>query len=100
MGRKPVLTYSLVGSCLAFGFYVLAPTVETLFISHALHGVSQCTFLLCMTAISDDAHDPNDPSKLTHAYGMVGVALGVAFVLGPIFGGWLSVEVGFQVGIL
>lgn len=96
VGRKPVLCYSLVVSCLAFGLYVFSPSVTTLFISHALHGVSQCTFLMCMSAITDDAHDPDDPSKLTHSFGLVGVALGVAFVVGPICGGWLSQIAGFQ----
>jgi len=96
VGRKPILAYSLIGSTFSFGLYVVSPSVETLFISHALHGLSQCTFLICMSCISDDAHNPDDPSALTHSFGLVGVALGVAFVLGPIVGGALSQQLGFR----
>jgi len=96
VGRKPVLAYSLIGSALSFSLYVVFPSVETLFISHALHGLSQCTFLTCMSSITDDVHNPDDPSALTHAFGLVGVAIGVAFVLGPIVGGALSQQLGFR----
>jgi DHA1 family tetracycline resistance protein-like MFS transporter len=97
VGRKPILAYSLVGSAVSFGLYVIHPSVETLFISHALHGLTQCTFLICSSAIADDQHDPENSENLTHSFGLVGVALGVAFVLGPVVGGALTNVVGFKV---
>lgn len=96
IGRKPVLAYSLVGSAISFGIYVVAPSVPSLFISHALHGISQCTFVIVMSAVADVEHDPDDPSSLTHSYGLIGVALGVAFVLGPVVGGALAAVLGYR----
>jgi DHA1 family tetracycline resistance protein-like MFS transporter len=75
---------------------VIAPSIPTLFVAHALHGLSQCTFLIAMSAVADAAHNPNDPSSLTHAFGLIGVALGTAFVLGPILGGALAEVLGFR----
>ena len=91
-----MLAYSLVGSALSFGLYVVAPSVPSLFISHTLHGLTQCTFLICMSAVTDATHNPDDPSSLTHAFGLIGVALGSAFVLGPIVGGVLGDILGFK----
>jgi DHA1 family tetracycline resistance protein-like MFS transporter len=96
VGRKPILAYSLFGSCVSFGLYVFSPSLNTLFLSSALHGVSQCTFLICMSTITDADRDPNDPSSLTHSFGLVGVALGVAFVVGPVTGGFISWKIGYQ----
>ena len=117
VGRKPVLAYSLIGSALSFGLYVVAPSIPTLFISHALHGLTQCTFLIAMSSVADAARwfifiyhhlnygetnpkkildNPSDPSSLTHAFGLIGVSLGTAFVLGPILGGALAEIIGFR----
>ena len=87
-GRRPVLLTALLGSGLDYFAMALAPTLWILFITRALNGVSGAS----MTVANAYIADVTAPEKRAAAYGMVGAAFGLGFVLGPLMGGVLAAE--------
>ncbi len=85
-GRRPVL----LGSLGAFGFdYLLmgfAPTVAWLFLGRAVAGVAGAVYSPAMAYIAD----VSAPEKRAQSFGVMGVAFGGGFILGPALGGLLG----------
>lgn len=90
-GRRPVLLFSLLGSGLDYFAMALAPNLAILFITRALNGISGAS----MTVASAYIADVSPPEKRAAAFGMVGAAFGLGFILGPLMGGLLG-EVSLQ----
>lgn len=85
-GRRPVLLVSMLGSGLDYFAMALAPSVPWLFVTRALNGVSGASMATANAYIAD----VTSPEKRAGAYGMVGAAFGLGFVLGPLLGGVLG----------
>lgn len=85
-GRRPVLLVSMLGSGLDYFAMALAPTVPWLFVTRALNGISGASMATANAYIAD----VTPPEKRAGAYGMVGAAFGLGFVLGPLLGGVLG----------
>lgn len=85
-GRRPVILVSLFGSGLDYFAMALAPTLWVLFITRAINGLSGASFSVANAYIAD----VTSPSKRAAAFGMVGAAFGVGFMLGPLLGGVLG----------
>jgi MFS transporter, DHA1 family, tetracycline resistance protein len=85
-GRRPVLLTSMFGSGLDFLAMALAPTVPWLFVTRALNGISGAS----ITAANAYIADVTAPEKRAAAFGIVGAAFGIGFVLGPLLGGILG----------
>lgn len=82
-GRRPVLIIALLGLGVDFVFHALAPTVSLLFVGRILAGICGASF----TTASSYIADISTPEKRAQNFGLIGVAFGVGFILGPIIGG-------------
>lgn len=84
-GRRPVLLIALLGSGLDYFAQALAPSLTFLFITRALNGVSGSSMTVCNAYIAD----VTPPEKRAGAFGMIGAAFGIGFIIGPLMGGGL-----------
>ena len=87
-GRRRVILLSNFGLGLDYVVMALAPTVGWLFFGRALSGITSASVTTAYAYISDVT--PAD--RRAGAFGMLGAAFGVGFVLGPALGGWLGAE--------
>ncbi len=85
-GRRPVLLASIGTLAIDFLIMGLASTLAVLFIGRALSGVSSATISTANAYIAD----VTAPADRGRAYGMIGAAFGIGFILGPAVGGVLG----------
>ncbi len=85
-GRRPVLLASLFGFGIDYLFLVFAPTLEWLFVGRIVAGIMGASFTTAGAYIAD----VSEPEKRAQNFGMIGVAFGVGFILGPFIGGILA----------
>ncbi len=88
-GRKRILCISLLGtifSYLLFAYAISIKNIPLLFIARIFDGISGANISAAQAIIGDVSNDKNRARN----FGMVGVSIGVGFVLGPFFGGRLS----------
>ncbi|MEQ1752625.1 MAG: TCR/Tet family MFS transporter [Micropepsaceae bacterium] len=83
-GRRPVLLVSMAGLGLDYVLMALAPTLAWLFVGRALSGMTAASFSTANAYIAD----VTSPEKRAAAFGMMGAAFGIGFVLGPSLGGY------------
>src|SRR5436189_3682703 len=87
-GRRRVILLSNLGLGLDYIVMALAPTVGWLFLGRLLSGVTSASITTANAYISD----VTPVEKRARAFGMLGAAFGVGFVLGPALGGWLGAK--------
>jgi DHA1 family tetracycline resistance protein-like MFS transporter len=85
-GRRPVLLSSLLGFGIDYLFLAFAPTVGWLFVGRVIAGITGASFTTANAYIADIS----TPEKRAANFGLVGVAFGVGFILGPAIGGFLG----------
>lgn len=88
-GRKPMLQISLVGTFLGYlllGWSVYTANVWLLFVSRLVPGFTGGNISIIMSSLSDIA----TPANRTKYFGLVGMAFGIGFILGPAIGGILA----------
>ena len=85
-GRRPLLLLAIFGLGVDYLFSALAPSIFWLFIGRVIAGVCGSSYVIANAYIAD-VTAPEDRAK---AFGMVGAAFGVGFVLGPAIGGLLG----------
>jgi len=89
-GRRPLLLYSQMGSCA--GFILLGTALHLshplfwLFVARAIDGFSGGNITIAQAYISD----VTEPQERAKSYGLIGVAFGLGFLVGPALGGFLS----------
>ena len=89
-GRRLILLFSCLGLGLDYVLMALAPTLTLLFIGRAVSGIAAATITTAFAYIADVTPAENR----ARTYGIVGIAFGVGFVVGPAAGGLLgSVDV-------
>ena len=86
VGRRPVILIALLGSGIDFFAQALAPTLGWLFVTRAINGISGAS----MTVANAYIADITPPKKRAAAYGLMGAAFGLGFVIGPFLGGVLG----------
>src|SRR5438552_2637254 len=86
IGRRPVLLLSSLGLGLDYVVMALAPTIGWLFLGRIISGITASSIPTAMAYIADVV--PKE--KRAGAFGMIGVAFGLGFILGPGVGGPLS----------
>lgn len=85
-GRRPVILASNLGLGLDYLLMALAPALWVLFVGRILAGVFSATVSAAQAYIADIT----PPEKRAGAFGMLGAAFGLGFVLGPAVGGILG----------
>src|SRR5579862_4133869 len=85
-GRRPVLLSSLPGFCADYLFQAFAPTIGWLFLGRLLAGVTGASFTTASAYIADISA----PEKRAANFGLIGVAFGLGFIIGPFIGGVLG----------
>ncbi|CAL1518238.1 TCR/Tet family MFS transporter [Chitinophaga sp. MM2321] len=85
-GRRPVLLCSLMGFCLDYIFLAIAPNIALLFVGRIIAGITGASMSTATAYIADIS----TPEKRSQNFGMIGVAFGLGFIIGPGLGGVLS----------
>jgi DHA1 family tetracycline resistance protein-like MFS transporter len=83
-GRRPVILLSNTGLALDFVLMALANTVPLLFLGRVIAGITAASVSTANAYIADIT----PPERRAGAYGFLGAAFGIGFVLGPALGGW------------
>jgi MFS transporter, DHA1 family, tetracycline resistance protein len=83
IGRRPVILVSNAVAVVDYAIMALAPNLWWLFAGRVLSGIATAN----MTAASAYIADVTAPEKRAAAFGMLGSAFGLGFVLGPAIGG-------------
>jgi DHA1 family tetracycline resistance protein-like MFS transporter len=82
-GRRPVILVSNFGLGLDYILMAAAPNLAVLFVGRVISGITSASISTGYAYISD----VTAPEKRAARFGMIGVAFGVGFVLGPALGG-------------
>jgi DHA1 family tetracycline resistance protein-like MFS transporter len=85
-GRRKVILISCFGLGLDYIVMALAPGVGWLLVGRIISGICASNFSTAGAYIAD----VSPPEKRAQAFGMIGAAFGVGFVLGPALGGLLG----------
>ena len=100
-GRKPVIRACVAGSVLGLGLFALTVSINwsaipwaagsalplaLLFAARLIDGVSGGTAATAGAVLADIS----TPENRAKAFGLIGVAFGLGFILGPFFGGLLA----------
>ena len=85
-GRKPILLAALTFLALDYVVMALADTFWLLLLGRTLAGIAGSTYTTATAYISDIAK----PEERGPAFGMIGAAFGIGFVMGPAIGGLAS----------
>ena len=78
-GRRPVLIFSLLGTVVSFVMLALAHTLTLLFIARVVDGLSGGNITTARAYIAD----VTEPHERAKAYGFLGAAFGMGFIVGP-----------------
>lgn len=85
-GRRPILLISLLGLGLDYLFHAFAPTIFWLFVGRVLAGICGASITVANSYIADIS----TPEKRAQNFGLVGVAFGLGFIIGPAIGGFFA----------
>lgn len=89
VGRKKVLAFSIAGTSLSYVIFaigIITKNIPLLFASRALDGITGGNIAVAQAAIADSTA----PEKRARAFGIIGAAFGIGFIIGPFLGGVLS----------
>jgi DHA1 family tetracycline resistance protein-like MFS transporter len=85
-GRRPVLIGSLLGTVLSFVMLALANSLVVLFLARIVDGLSGGNITTARAYIADVTTE----TDRARAYGLIGAAFGLGFILGPALGAAFS----------
>jgi DHA1 family tetracycline resistance protein-like MFS transporter len=85
-GRRPVLLLSSAGHAVAFLIAAFAPNLWILLVGRIISGLTGASFSTAYAYIAD----VTPPARRAQNFGLVGVAFGLGFMLGPALGGLLG----------
>lgn len=85
-GRRPVILASLTAFSIDYMLMGFAPTIAWLFVGRAIAGLAGAVYAPANAFIAD----VTPPERRAHAFGLVGAAFGIGFILGPAIGGMLG----------
>ncbi len=85
-GRRPVLIFSLMGTAVSFAMLAVANSLDLVFASRIIDGLSGGNVSTARAYIGDVTTVENR----ARAFGVIGAAFGLGFIFGPALGGALS----------
>lgn len=86
VGRKKILVISQIGTCLGFILLAVSNNLLLVFLSRIIDGITAGNISVAQAYISD----VTEPEERTHAFGMLGSAFSLGFIVGPAMTGFLS----------
>jgi len=86
VGRKPMLLISQLGTFIGFIVMARATSLWMLYLARILDGATAGNLSLAQAYISDHT----EPGQRAKSFGLIGIAFGVGFFLGPSLTGYLS----------
>jgi multidrug resistance protein len=86
IGRKRVLMLSQVGTFIGFIVLGLANSLWLIFLARIIDGITAGNLSIAQAHISD----VTEPEDRTKAFGLIGIAFGMGFLIGPAISGFLS----------
>lgn len=85
-GRRPVLIFSLAGTVVSFVMLALAQSILMLFLARIVDGLSGGNISTARAYVAD----VTEPKDRARAYGLIGAAFGLGFIMGPALSGLLA----------
>lgn len=85
-GRRPLLLLAIGGLAVDYVFSALAPTVWLLILGRVIAGFCGASHVIATAYLTD----VTPPEARARAFGMIGAAFGMGFVIGPAIGGLLG----------
>lgn len=85
-GRRPIILISLLGFAADYIFLAFAPSIVWLFLGRIIAGLTGASISTASAYIADISTDEDRAKN----FGMIGAALGLGFIIGPVMGGLLG----------
>lgn len=85
-GRRPIILASLLGFSINFLIQAIAPNIFWLFIGRIFSGITGASITTATAYIADVSTDKDRAKN----FGLIGVAFGLGFIIGPVLGGFLG----------
>jgi len=86
IGRRPVLLVSQMGTCAGFLILAYAQSLWLVFLARIIDGLTAGNLTVAQAYIADVSEAENR----TKAFGMIGIAFGLGFLVGPGISGFLA----------
>ncbi len=89
LGRKPILSISIFGTFLGYVLFALgisSGNIWLLIIGRIIDGFTGGNISIAQSVIADSS----DPESKTKNFGLIGMAFGLGFIIGPFIGGKLG----------
>src|SRR5213076_1727979 len=85
-GRRPILIFSLLGTVVSFVMLAMAHSIVLLFLARIVDGLSGGNISTARAYVAD----VTEPKDRARAYGLIGAAFGLGFIMGPALSGMLA----------
>jgi MFS transporter, DHA1 family, tetracycline resistance protein len=86
-GRRPVLLASMLGLFVDYLLLAVAPALWVVVVARIIGGAMAASIATASAYIADIT----PPEKRAQSFGIIGIAFGIGFISGPLFGGILAV---------
>jgi MFS transporter, DHA1 family, tetracycline resistance protein len=86
VGRKPLLIVSQIGTLFGFLLTAFATTLPLVFLGRMIDGATAGNLSLAQAYISD----VTKPEERAKSFGVIGIAFGLGFLIGPAISGFLA----------
>ena len=86
IGRRPVLLWSIGATAAGMALLGLAPTLPLLLAARVFSGIATANIAVAQAYVAD----VTPPEHRARGMGIIGIAFGLGFILGPFMGGELS----------
>ncbi len=86
MGRKPLLIVSQIGTLIGFLLLASASSLWLVFVARVIDGLTAGNLSLALAYIAD----VTEPKNRAKSFGVIGIAFGVGFMIGPAISGYLA----------
>jgi len=86
MGRKPLLIVSQLGTLVGFLILAFANSLWMVFVARVIDGLTAGNLSLAQAQISD----VTEPENRARSFGIIGIAFGIGFLIGPAISGFLA----------